>query len=104
MLAYLNKHRESELIEADQTERAAREQAARRQRTEFERLQAIRLFLKAFDVKEGMELSEWLKTEFFQTIMQLGLHEGRSNPGRFRRAIYNHRRNKTARTYCEISR
>ena len=31
----------------------------------------IRLFVRAFDMKEGMELSEWYKTEFFQHIMHL---------------------------------
>jgi hypothetical protein len=31
----------------------------------------IRLFLKAFDMKEGMELAEWYKSEFFQSIMHL---------------------------------
>lgn len=33
----------------------------------------IRLFLQAFDMKEGMELSEWYGTEFFQRIMHLGI-------------------------------
>jgi|SRR5271157_1476426 len=31
----------------------------------------IRLFLKAFDMREGMQLSEWYATEFFQSIMHL---------------------------------
>jgi hypothetical protein len=33
--------------------------------------ETIRLFVRAFDMKEGMELSEWYKTEFFQHIMHL---------------------------------
>ena len=33
----------------------------------------IRLFLQAFDMKEGMELSEWYRTEFFQQIMHLAV-------------------------------
>src|ERR1035437_9548009 len=31
----------------------------------------IRLFLRAFDMREGMELAEWYRTEFFQNIMHL---------------------------------